>query len=823
MDQTPVPFRQVVLKVHSRCDLACDHCYMYEHADQSWRGRPKVMTDKTAALVGTRIAEHAREHRLPSVKVVLHGGEPLLAGPRQLRDILEALLAEVGDATRLDLRIHTNGVLLSEAFCDLFTEFGVLVGVSLDGDRAANDRHRNYADGRTSHPQVLAALALLRRPEYRHLYRGLLCTIDIANDPIEVYEALLAEEPPRVDLLLPHATWDTPPPKPQSARAATEEEKQAPYAQWLNTIHDRWTADGRPMSIRMFDSVHSTLRGGPSLTESLGLAPSDVVVIETDGEIEQLDSLKAAFDGAPTTGYHVADHSLDLAAAHPGIAARQGGLASLCATCQACPVVSSCGGGLYPHRFRSDAGSEDRGGFDNPSVYCADLLSMITHIDAADRRDPPPATRSHTLSPEDLAGLAAGFGDATAVDHLAQAQRSIRRALLGGLAEAVPTTDRLFHAAWQELARIDRQDPDAVDSVLAHPYVRAWAVRTLQDPATAPTGHLAAIAVTAAVRAKSPARIEAPIRGSEISLPTLGRLLFGAEDGPRALITVAFPLLHVTTARGTRSVIIDPVAARDENWQPARTLTAIGAHLLLEDGDPERDCHQWPAHPPLTVDEHAEWQHRFSAAWQLIRRDYPRYASGLGAGLNTVMPLAPHPDGDEISATARQAFGVVAAALPDTPEALALLLIHEFQHVKLGAILDLYDLYDEADTRLYYAPWRRDPRPLEGLLQGTYAHIAVTDFWRVRCRTAPGQPARQAAAVHFARWRTLTAEAIEVLAESGALTPLGRYFIQRMRATVAPWLRAPLPQDIVVAAQRSSAEHRAAWEELQAAHAQTAG
>ncbi|MEV7187125.1 DUF397 domain-containing protein [Kitasatospora sp. NPDC093102] len=34
-------------------------------------------------------------------------------------------------------------------------------------------------------------------------------------------------------------------------------------------------------------------------------------------------------------------------------------------------------------------------------------------------------------------------------------------------------------------------------------------------------------------------------------------------------------------------------------------------------------------------------------------------------------------------------------------------------------MLDLTDLYDRADSALYFAPWRPDPRPLEGLLQGT--------------------------------------------------------------------------------------------------------
>ena len=55
----PLPLSQVVLKLHSRCDLACDHCYVYEAADQSWRGRPAVISDEVISQVGQRLAEHA--------------------------------------------------------------------------------------------------------------------------------------------------------------------------------------------------------------------------------------------------------------------------------------------------------------------------------------------------------------------------------------------------------------------------------------------------------------------------------------------------------------------------------------------------------------------------------------------------------------------------------------------------------------------------------------------------------------------------------------------------------------------------------------------
>ncbi len=251
-------------------------------------------------------------------------------------------------------------------FCELFAEYGVKVGFSIDGDRAANDRHRRYADGRSSYDKVVQAIGLVRTGPFRDLYAGLLCTIDLANDPLVIYESLMDLGPPRIDFLLPHATWDHPPARTPGA--------DSEYADWLIAIFDRWVADGCPTRIRTFDSILSTLRGGRSYTEALGLEPASLVVIETDGSYEQVDSLKAAFDGAPGTGTNVFEHGLDTVAQHPGIRARQQGIAGLCRTCQECPVVTSCGGGLYTHRYRTG------NGFANPSAYCADLLGLISHI-----------------------------------------------------------------------------------------------------------------------------------------------------------------------------------------------------------------------------------------------------------------------------------------------------------------------------------------------------------------------------------------------------------------------------------------------------------
>ncbi|GIJ24123.1 FxsB family cyclophane-forming radical SAM/SPASM peptide maturase [Micromonospora lutea] len=776
---TAWPISQYVLKVHSRCDLACDHCYVYEHADQSWRGRPMVMDTRTVTAAAERIAEHAAQHRLRRVSVVLHGGEPLLLGPERMRQVLTVLRQRIAPVSRLDLRMQSNGVRLSEAYCDLFAEYDVQVGVSLDGDRAANDRHRRFANGASSHPQVLRGIELLRRPAYHRLFAGILCTVDLDNDPIAVYEALRAVRPPRLDLLLPHATWADPPYRPPG--------RATPYADWLLAVHGRWTADGRPMPIRLFDSLHATAAGGHSGSEWVGLDPADLVVIETDGTWEQVDSLKTAYDGAAATGLSVFTHTVDEVSRLPEIAVRQTGLAGLAAQCRACPVVTQCGGGLYAHRYR------DGGGFDNPSAYCADLKELIVSLSARGGIEPAsvttPVDQNGTDLPDGLLDrIAAGRTDPGDVRFLAESQLAITRAMLVEVADGTPATGR---TGWDALTWLDREAPDAVEVTLRHPYVRVWAVDALRqlgtDDAVADT-HLSCVAAAAAVRARATVELDVPMRSGVLHLPSLGAVTVPEPVTGPAVLTLEPGSWRIRHAAGTTQVTFDGdldatvPQVTGGRWQANRRLAFGGTTILFEDLDPHRDCHDWKAAGRLDASTLARWAEVLASAWLSIETDLPHQAAALRTGLRAVVPLVDDPAGTLRSSTARQAFASVGVALADAP-ATAMMIAHEFQHSVLGAVLDLCDLFTPSPALRLTVGWRADPRPVEGVLQGTYAHLAITEMWRQRAsQESPGSLPRQ----RHEQYRTWTATAAESLLDCGALTPAGDRFVRRLAEALTP-------------------------------------
>jgi uncharacterized protein len=365
----PHPLRDFVLKIHQRCNLACDYCYVYTMGDQTWRDRPPAMPAEIWQAAAARIAEHVRAHDLAEVRVILHGGEPLLAGRERLSALIADLKAALAGHCAVRIAVQTNGVLLDEATLDLFRAEGVRVGVSLDGPASANDRHRRFADGRGSAASVGRALGRLTSEAYRPVFAGILCTVDPAADPVGTYEALLEYEPPLIDFLLPHGNWVRPPLRPPGAGAT-------PYGDWLAAVFDRWyDAPRQETRIRILEDIVSLVLGGASRSEHVGLSPVTVAVVESDGTIEQVDSLKSAYPGASATGLSVTTDPFDRVLGHPGIIARQLGPAALGADCRGCAIHRICGGGHYPHRYATGTG------FRNRSVYCADLTRIITHVE----------------------------------------------------------------------------------------------------------------------------------------------------------------------------------------------------------------------------------------------------------------------------------------------------------------------------------------------------------------------------------------------------------------------------------------------------------
>ncbi len=435
------------------------------------------------------------------------------------------------------------------------------------------------------------------------------------------------------------------------------------------------------------------------------------------------------------------------------------------------------------------------------------------------------------MPPGLFGAMAAGGGGPAAVEILKRAQHSKHALLLAGVAVTAETSGHeqriLARRGYDLLAAVQRRDPGAVTTVLRHPSVGAWAHRTLVAlrggpvMAGATPGGLAAVAAAAAIRAGVPAEIKVPVSDGIVMLPSMGAV------GPVQAETVTVRNDEGRTevvADGRRIVIPGRYRDRAVLWHPLRPLRAGSLELLVDDVDPFR----MPAAPNLaTAVDPARWSGVFGAAWALLEQHHRDVAREVAEIVTVIVPLARPPQG-LVSSSSPETFGAIAMSQPSDAGTLAATLAHEIQHVKLSALLDLVPLTRPDDGRRFYAPWRADPRPISGLLQGAYAYLGVSAFWRrqraltpeggfgaqgaVDAQGASGAQGAFGAQVEFARWREAAALVVGVLQSSGQLTPAGEEFVRRMMATLQTWQAEPVPEIARHRANQESEQHMALWE-----------
>jgi len=424
-------------------------------------------------------------------------------------------------------------------------------------------------------------------------------------------------------------------------------------------------------------------------------------------------------------------------------------------------------------------------------------------------------SRYHSIPRNLFDALASGGGGPEAIGALAAAEYSKHALLLRGVlaaAQAAGATQARFAGiGWEVLTEVERRDRGVAAWVTRYPAVAAWAVDTLRGPGTdggpPKAARLAAVAAAAAVRCGIDAEVPVlPVAGT-VSLPSLG---VARVDADSAVISSRPGSAEIRWAHGR--VEIPPGGHQDApGWRGVRDCQAGGLEVVIDDLDPFRMPSVDGLAPRLTSGEALNWQRVLRRGWQVLTAVHPAVAAEVAATISVIVPLSNSVHG-HLSSSSPDTFGAVAMSEPPDSDTCASTLTHEMQHMKLCAVLDIVRLTLPDDGRRYYAPWRDDPRPVAGLLQGAYAHVGVTEFWRRRRQNAPGA-ARLRADGEFALWRAGTARAIDTLLLSNRLTTAGADFVQRMSQTASSWTSEPVSAQARAFARGKAGSHLARWEQ----------
>jgi uncharacterized protein len=359
----------LVVKVASRCNLNCTYCYMYNMGDSTYKNQPKVMPDAVVDAMLEKTLLHCIRHGIREFAFVFHGGEPLLAGFEFYEKFVSKALDQLLPDVKPIFVIQTNATLLTEEWCKLLGRLQIQVGISLDGTPEDNDMFRIDHAGKGSYEKIIRGLKIAQQSPFLINEPGILSVLNVNADPIKTYEHLKGLRVKRVNFLFPDSTYDQPPPQSFT-------KNETAYADWLIQLFDRWLDEpnGERINISLFEGIIMAILGIEASDEFMGSANNELLVIETNGGIEAVDVLRICGDGFTKRNANVLTHEFDDAMENDLAKLYNLSHKKLCKQCMACPVKDICGGGYLPHRY------SHKSGFNNPSVYCHDLLKLITHI-----------------------------------------------------------------------------------------------------------------------------------------------------------------------------------------------------------------------------------------------------------------------------------------------------------------------------------------------------------------------------------------------------------------------------------------------------------
>jgi len=354
------------LKVASRCNINCTYCYVYNGNDTTWKTRPALMSDDVFTVAVQRIRAHCRRSGQRQVEITFHGGEPCLLGAATFDRWCTELRSALADVTDVRLCIQTNATLLDERWHRVLARHDVLVGISMDGPEAVHDRYRVDKRGRGTYRTVERRVTAMLADGVR---ASVLCVVQLGADGLAVHRQLESFGFESIGYILPHISHD-------GFQAIRDQYGDTPCADFLLPVLDHWcTVRNATPEIVLFWQMFRVVLGGHSLFDLFGNRILPFVFVETDGSMGGLDTLRVDEHGLAETGLDVMRNDFvdirDVSDLHRRVMFDGVPLPTGCAGCR---ESTTCAGGHLADRYSAARG------FDNRSVWCADLLLLFGRV-----------------------------------------------------------------------------------------------------------------------------------------------------------------------------------------------------------------------------------------------------------------------------------------------------------------------------------------------------------------------------------------------------------------------------------------------------------
>ncbi len=272
------PTNLVVLQPTSYCNLDCDYCYLPDRQSKN-----QMSLDLIEPIMQRLFSSPFTQTEFT---LCWHAGEPLAAG----REFYTQAFAQIEAASQkynhqnlvFDHSFQSNGILINQAWCDLFRQYPVHVGISLDGPAFLHDAHRKTRTGLGSHAATMRGVEWLQKNDICHNVIAVL-TEDSLEYPDEIFH-----------FFCEHGLYDVGFNMEETEGINTQSslEGQATLKKYRAFLQRFWdlTSQSEPeFRVREFECLCSLIYTGDRLTNTDMNHPFAIISIDHQGNFSTFD------------------------------------------------------------------------------------------------------------------------------------------------------------------------------------------------------------------------------------------------------------------------------------------------------------------------------------------------------------------------------------------------------------------------------------------------------------------------------------------------------------------------------------------------------
>jgi uncharacterized protein len=282
---TPPAFHVMLKPRGAICNLGCHYCYFLSkeklYPDSLFRMEDQLLEDFTRQYIQTQ--------QVPEVTFAWQGGEPMLMGLEFFEKAVKYQKKYALTGQKISNALQTNGVNLTDEWCQFFKHNNFLIGISIDGPRKLHDAYRRDKAGKPTFDRVINGLECLKK---HNVEFNALTTVHAANaiDPLSVYRFLRDEAGFQFIQFIPIVERDNQTGFQEGTRVTKRSVDARQYGQFLIQIFDEWVRrDVGQVYVQIFDVSLGAWLGQPGSLCIFAPTCGTALAMEHNGDVYACD------------------------------------------------------------------------------------------------------------------------------------------------------------------------------------------------------------------------------------------------------------------------------------------------------------------------------------------------------------------------------------------------------------------------------------------------------------------------------------------------------------------------------------------------------